>query len=80
MVWQGTESRVYFMMGPTASYSQIVRNDVVKRTNVQVAEKRGDNCRTVFLSRGRNWILCTKGRFALTWRTVIHAKLREVYE
>lgn len=68
---RGLSQGYFFMMGPVASCSQVVRNDVVKRKNVQVAEKK---------SRGRHWILCSKGRFGLTWRTVIHAKLRQVFE
>lgn len=51
---RGIESRVFFTMGPIASCSQIVRNDAVKRTNIQDAEKGGDNCRTMFLSRGKD--------------------------
>ena len=42
------ESRVLFMMRPIGSCSQIVRNDLVKRTNIQGAEERGDSCRTMF--------------------------------
>lgn len=69
---RGIESRLFLMMGPIAFCSQMVRNDVVKRTNVHIAEEGGDNCRTMFLTRGRSWIQCTKGRFGLGWRANRH--------
>lgn len=47
----GIGSRVYFMMDLNASCSLIARNDLVKRTNIQGAEDRGDNCRTMPLSQ-----------------------------